>query len=118
MAALKTPTKGLKMKLGFGLMTTVFIFATSLNSLADNCFQQELQFIGRAVQVTRHSLNNTTKQICTYQIGFISSNPSMTCPLSEADIGGTRFNDSNCSLNEGTEISGIIVRRGNTFWIE
>ncbi|MFZ3231704.1 MAG: hypothetical protein WA160_15960 [Pseudobdellovibrio sp.] len=103
----------------FFLALTFTLITSALNTnLAFACDQHELQFTGKAIRINHHSFNYNSKQICSYEILPMNTTTSQTCPLSENEIAGIRFIDANCSLTENTEISGIIVHRGSTFWVE
>jgi hypothetical protein len=92
-----------------------FLFASSF---AFACDQQEMQFMGKATHVNHHRFNLNSRQICTYEIELTMANSSVTCPLVEGEVAGIRFVDSNCLLQEGSNISGVIVRKNSTFWVE
>lgn len=100
------------------LITTLALAFSVFSVTASACEQFEMQFIGKATHVNRHSFNQNTKHICSYEIQLTQANSSVTCPLSDSEVSSVRFVDVNCSLTEGSEISGVIVRRGSTFWVE
>jgi len=100
------------------MKSLILTLALIAPTLAMACTQHEMQFSGKAVHVTHHSFNQNIKQICSYEISPTIANPSVTCPLTEDDVVGVRFADPTCTLIEGSEISGVIVRRNNTYWVE
>lgn len=100
------------------MKSLIAAFVVIISASAFACDQQEMQFIGKAVRVNRHSFNQNIKQVCSYEIALTMANSSITCPLVEGEVVGIRFVDANCNLTESSQISGVIVRRHNTFWVE
>lgn len=100
-------------------MLMIFSSSSFANSSAETvCEQYEMQFVGKATQITRHSFNQNTKQICSYRIQLVNGHTSAECPFTESEISSVRFNDANCTLSEGSEVRGILVRRGQSYWLE
>jgi len=92
-------------------LLSVIVFLAGTSAFA--CGQQEAQFIGKVINLTK------TTNGCTFEISFTMYNVSGVCPLDEGEVAGTKFADLNCSLKNGSPISGYLVKKdGGSVYIE
>ncbi len=83
------------------LLFSAVLLLSSLPAFA--CENPEAQFIGT---VKEHAQTDKT---CAYKIQFRFFNASQLCPLDDMQASYTWFQDANCSLQDGAEVSGILI---------
>lgn len=92
------------------LLTAILLLA---GTSAFACGQQEAQFIGKVIKHTK------AQNGCSFEITYTMYNVSMVCPLDEGEVYGTVFADLECSLKNGSTISGYLVKKdGGAVYIE
>lgn len=84
---------------------SVLVLLAGTSALA--CGQQEAQFIGKVVKHTKASNG------CSFEITYTMYNVSMVCPLDEGEASGTVFADLDCRLQNGSTISGYLVKKND-----
>ena len=98
------------------MKTLILASALVISSAVFACDQQEAQFIGK---VRNYSVvQNGNSRICTFEIDYSMFNYSQVCPLDEGEVAGIRFSDSSCSMKDGDQVSGIMVKKGDSVYIE
>src|SRR4051812_7030092 len=76
--------------------------------------QEEAQFIGK---VRSHRPEAADQSMCSFKIDFSMYNESMVCPLNSGESSDTTFYDSGCSLKDGDQVSGYLVKKwGVVLW--
>jgi hypothetical protein len=81
------------------------------------CVQQEAQFIGNVKNFQKVAVDQYIYD-CSYQIDFTMFNPSYVCPLVVGEVSMTRFEDLNCSLKNGDQVSGVLIKKDDLVTIE
>lgn len=97
--------------------TLGLMIATSSYGMSFDCNQQEAQFIGTVREVQMRSLDQKTTQ-CFYKIQYSQYNPSMLCPLDIDEAYNAEFQDTSCQLRMNDEVSGYMVKKGDSLYIE
>ena len=98
----------------------VFLSSLSVTSVyASECRQNEAQFIGNITEL--HVVNmGAGVRDCTYKISFTQFNENRVCPLDFSQAQLAVFEDYLCSskFTNGDEISGVIIERNGSVFVE
>lgn len=95
------------------VILTAFFLAASTTFA---CGQQEAQFIGNVINQSKIQSGSSTS--CTFEITYSMFNYSMVCPLDEGEVYGVKFEDAACSLKNGDQVSGILIKKDGAVYIE
>jgi hypothetical protein len=96
------------------LLFCMFVLTTT-GALADQpACQEEAQFIG---SVRNHQQQTADGSMCSFQMDFSQYNESMVCGLNDADASTALFFDAGCTMKDGDQVSGYLVKKwGVVLW--
>ena len=100
-----------KLTLGLTLVITALLSAPSYSC------QQEAQFIGKVKNWGEIQRSESTSE-CFYEIEYTMFNSSLVCPLDIDEVGGERFQDFDCNLKNGDQVSGYMSRVNDRIVLE
>jgi hypothetical protein len=86
---------------------------TALVSLSVFACNQEGQFIG-TVKNFREIQKSESSRECFYAINYLQFNSSYICPLDIDEVSSLEFQDFSCSLKNGDQVSGVMVKFENS----
>jgi len=103
-------------------MKTILVALSALviaNANAFDCKQNEAQFIGKVSDLRIVKIDQGIRD-CYFKIQFTRFDSSMVCPLDESAAASTELLDSDCRMNlqNDQEISGYLIEKSGTIYIE
>ncbi len=103
-------------------MKTILFALSALvmaNAHAFDCKQNEAQFIGKVSDLRVVKIDQGIRD-CYFKIQFTRFDSSMVCPMDESAAANTELLDSDCrmGLENGHEISGYLVEKNGSIYLE
>jgi hypothetical protein len=95
----------------------IMIAVFSLSSFALACPHQEGQFIGTVKNYQKVGVDQYLYD-CSFEVELSYFRPSFVCPLHPGEVSAFRIEDTQCSLKEGEQISGVLVLKDGVLTIE
>lgn len=94
-----------------------FVFSTIFSSVTYACVPQTAQYIGNVKNATQTQTSKTATK-CSYEIEYSMFNSSYACPLDVSEVFSARFEDQDCDLRNGDQVSGIIAKINGNIVLE
>jgi hypothetical protein len=99
------------------MLTLALASAAFLSTTVQACEQQEAQFIGNVKNHSEIQRSETTSE-CFYEIEYSMFNSSFICPLDIDEVLTEHFQDYECKLKNGDQVSGVIVKLNDKIILE
>ena len=90
-------------------LVIALLTVSSFSAFAFDCKQNEAQFIGKVAEYKKEHIDQYIFD-CSYKIEFSRFDSSIVCPLDISEVYDVRFEDTNCSLKNGDDVSGYLVQ--------
>ena len=84
---------------------------------AFSCEQYEAEFIGKVKNQVSIARSESITE-CFYEVEYSLFNASYICPLDIDVVSTNKFQDYNCSLKNGDQVSGVLVLKNNVLIVE
>jgi hypothetical protein len=94
-----------------------FLCAALFSTVNHACSPQRAQFIGTVTNLTTTQISQTVTE-CFYEVEISMFNSSYSCPLDIAEVSSARFQDQDCALKNGDQVSGVMAKINNLIVLE